>query len=202
MLPNLHVITLAETPDKTRAIGTHLSEQGEGWTKVRGVNACKMGLHTLNPYVMDGPDIEPRIVEQKHVGLHLSHYFCWSLMQHQGHDEMTIMEDDCRLLAGWRDQYQHARRCLPNDWDILLLGSAHASHRNKQRVDGPVYSCWYPLTTHCYIVNRKALPILIETQEMIFAPIDLALTYRSYPKLTVYTVLPRLAEQDGMPLIP
>lgn len=202
MLPNLHVITLAETPDKTRALSDHLKDQGEGWTRVRGFNAAKWGVVTTNEYLMNGPDVPPRIVEQKHVGLHISHWFCWNLLRHQGQHEMTIMEDDCRLQTGWRDLYESGRRHLPGDWDILLLGGAHATHRNRERISGPIWRVYYPLTTHCYIVHRRALPILIETQEMAFAPVDIALALRTYPKLNVYTLLPRIADQDGMPLPP
>ena len=202
MLPNVHCITLRETPDKTSLLQRHLHNRGIlQRTMLRGINANKWGLTTIHQYMMDGPE-HVSTVDPKHVGLHLSHYFAWSLQELQGWEEMTILEDDCRFDRDWKPRYETARAELPDDWDILLLGSAHTQHRNKVQINNSIWECWWPLTTHAYIVRKKALPVLMESQEYAWAPIDISLTYRTYPRLRVYTVLPRLAYQEWMPLDP
>lgn len=201
MLPNVLCITLRETPDKTRLLQGHLRHRGIEHRLIRGINANKWGLVTTNQYHMDGPE-RATTIDPKHVGLHLSHYVAWSMQELNGWHEMTVLEDDCRFDRDWQQRYRAARKLLPRDWDILLLGSAHTQHRNKQQVAGDIWECWWPLTTHAYIVNEKALPILMATQEYAWAPIDISLTHRTYPRLRVYSILPRLAYQEWTPLDP
>jgi GR25 family glycosyltransferase involved in LPS biosynthesis len=199
--PNVHVITLSETPERTRGIVDHLDGIGLRHRLIRGVNAAKWGLTTTHAYLLSGLKHDC-IVEQKHVGLHLSHYMAWTMMAYSGAEEMTILEDDCRFEIGWKSDYTEARRALPDDWDILLLGSAHTQYRNKAHVGLNLWECWWPLCTHAYIVRKKALPVLIESMEMVFSPVDLALAARAYPRLNVFTILPRIAYQEGTPLDP
>lgn len=59
-----------------------------------------------------------------------------------------------------------------------------------------------PTCTHAYIVYKKALEKLLMTQRDIWAPIDLALIFRSFPHLNVYTVLPRICGQRGQDIAP
>jgi GR25 family glycosyltransferase involved in LPS biosynthesis len=57
-----------------------------------------------------------------------------------------------------------------------------------------------PLCTHCYIVRKKALKTLIETNEEIFAPIDLQMYLNSRHLLKCFTIFPRVVDQDGTDL--
>lgn len=201
-LPNVHCITLGSTCNKTRILKDHLDINGIKHPKfIRGIDAHRWGLVTQNKYLMDSKN-EPTTINPKHVGLHLSHYIAWTIQAQAGYKEMTILEDDCRFASRWRDAYSLARKCLPDDWDILLIGSAHTDHRNKINVSGNVWECWWPLTTHAYIVRIKAVQTLLETQEYAWAPIDISLTHRTYPLLRVYTVLPRLCYQEWTHLDP
>jgi GR25 family glycosyltransferase involved in LPS biosynthesis len=57
-----------------------------------------------------------------------------------------------------------------------------------------------PLCTHCYVVRKKALKTLIETNEKIYAPIDLQMYFNSKHHLNCFTIFPRVADQEGMNL--
>jgi hypothetical protein len=60
-------------------------------------------------------------------------------------------------------------------------------HENKP-------STW-PLCTHCYIVRKKALKTLIETNEEQYGPIDVQLYFKSFPNMKIYAIDPRVADQ-------
>ena len=198
-LPNVRAITLGDTPARTARLTTHLKERGIEWTPFGGINAIRWGLHTLNTYEFDNPG-SGYMTAQKHVGLGLSHYNLWTLQQELGHQEMTILEDDAIFCEDWEARYTEGREHLPEDWDILMIGSAHCQYRAKEQISGPIWAVYWPITTHAYIVNVKAIPTLLRTQQHSGAPIDLSLTLRTFPLMNVYTLLPRIAEQHLTPL--
>jgi len=198
-LPNVRAITLRDTPDRTARLTSHLLDRGIDWKPFEGINAVRWGLHTLNTYEMDSPG-SGYLTAQKHVGLGLGHYMLWTIQQELGHQEMTILEDDAVFCENWEVQYTEARKHLPGDWDIFMIGSAHCQYRAKEQISGPVWAVYWPITTHAYIVNARALPTLLRTQQHSGAPIDLSLALRTFPLMNVYTLIPRIADQHNTPL--
>lgn len=200
MLPNAHAIVLEETPERTGRLSSHLAENGVEWTQFEGIHAEAWGLSTLIPYDVDAPG-SGYIMPQKHVGLHLSHYFLWRKFRESGFDVMTVMEDDVNLLHEWQDGFGMAMNNVPDDWDMLFLGSGNTFDKPKEQVAHNVWRVRWPQCTHLYMVRKKALPVLLSTQKRSWAPIDLSLIFGSFPHLNVYTVLPRLATQHGQEYI-
>lgn len=201
-LPNVRGIVLERTPGRTERLTEHLNDRGIQWNPFFGCDAVRWGLTTLNTYELDQPGSN-FIVDQKHVGLHMSHYMLWQIQQETEAPVMTILEDDAVFAVDWESQFTAAMDAMPADWDIVLIGSGHAmKHRPKNHVAGNVWEVMWPITTHAYMVNAKALPVLLKTQQCSGSPIDLSLNYRTYPLLNVYTILPRIAEQNNMPIEP
>ncbi len=192
------VITLHETPERRDACAAHLKARSHPFEFFYGVNAEAWGLTTTHPYDRNGGS---EIVPRKHVGLHLSHWILWNLFAASSDEDcFSVMEDDVHLAIDWRPRVEHAEACLPADWDICLLGHCNALDKPREHVRGTVFKVTYPQCTHWYLVRRKALHTLIETQRKAWAPIDLSLIFGSYPQLNVYTVVPRLAQQFGIQL--
>jgi hypothetical protein len=50
--------------------------------------------------------------------------------------------------------------------------------------------------------RKKALPVLLDVHQKIWASLDIAMEYESLPKLRVYTILPRMVNQRATPLPP
>jgi GR25 family glycosyltransferase involved in LPS biosynthesis len=195
-----YVITLRETPEREAACRKHLGDVGffgvEFWY---GVNAAKWGLITTHTYEVDHPG-SGFMIPKKHVGLHLSHWILWQKGLESGEDIISIMEDDVSMAGDWQPRLDHILAAAPQDWDIIFLGSCNALNKEKTHVSGCVWEVKYPQCTHWYLVRRKALPKLIETQEKSWAPIDLALIFSTLPHLKVYTAIPRLASQSTLDL--
>jgi GR25 family glycosyltransferase involved in LPS biosynthesis len=195
-----YVITLRETPERREACRRHLEHVGfSDYTFWNGVNALKWGLMTRNTYDVDHPN-SGFIIPMKHVGLHLSHWILWNIALEGGDDCVSIMEDDVSLSGDWMARLVAIRNQVPDDWDIIMLGSCNTAGKPTTHVNGSLFEVKYPQCTHWYLVRRKALPILISTQEKSWAPIDLALIFNSFPQLRVYTAIPRLASQHNMDL--
>ena len=192
------VITLRETPERTQRCLSHLAEQGVTPRLFWGINALNWGLKTEHPYEVDAPG-SGYIMPQKHVGLHLSHYMLWRALEYVPESMHLIVEDDVVFRDGWRETLNKALADVPDDWDMLFVGSCNCDCLDKEEVAQNIFKIKFggPMCTHCYIVRPKALQTLAATQEKSWAPIDLALIFRSFGNLNVYTVLPRLADQHG-----
>ena len=111
-----------------------------------------------------------------------------------------IVEDDARFSQDWEERLKIAMEDVPVDFDIFLLGNSHTSDKPFTCICGDVYEVLYPFTTHCYIVRKKALDTLLTHCRDATLNIDLLLIREAYPKLKVYTMLPRLVEQRGTEL--
>ena len=195
-----YVITLRETPERRKACRRHLEDVGfSDYTFWNGVNALKWGLMTRNTYDVDHPG-SGFIIPMKHVGLHLSHWILWNIAYESDNEITSIMEDDVALAGDWQARLESVLKAAPEDWDIIMLGSCNTTGKPATHVNGSLFEVKYPQCTHWYLIRRKALPILISTQEKSWAPIDLALIFNSFPQLRVYTAIPRLASQHNMDL--
>lgn len=196
-----YVITLRETPDREAACRKHLDDVGfDGVEFWYGVNAVKWGLMTSNSYDVDHPG-SGFMIPRKHVGLHLSHWILWQKALESKQDIVSIMEDDVALAGDWKPRLQtilSTASILCPDWDMIFLGSCNALNKDKTHLGGSLWDVRYPQCTHWYLARHKALPVLIETQEKSWAPIDLSLIFNSFPRLKVLTAIPRLAAQSTL----
>lgn len=192
-------ITLPELPERLAEANKHFLEMGVDCEPFHGINAMKFGLMTSHVYDVDHPHSGDRI-NAKHVGLHLSHYMLWTTLSFLHGDFFMVLEDDVNFAADWRKRMATAVASAPDNWDMIFLGSCNCAHKPQTKVGEDLFIINWPQCTHCYLVRQKALKVLLETQRDSWAPIDLALIFRSFPRLNVYTVLPRIADQRGQQL--
>lgn len=194
-------ITLPETPERTAAVKAHFTERGVDATFLPGVHGRNFGLLTAHPYERDHPG-SGYVVGYKHVGLCLSHYSAWVAASCLGDEYVMITEDDCLLPEDWKARTTAAIMDAGTDVDMLFVGSCNCGDKDKTHIAGEVFDVRYPMCTHAYIVWKKALPKLLETQRKVYCPIDISLILHSFPELKVFTVLPRIASQRNMDLNP
>lgn len=184
----------------------HFADRGIDVQFFHGINAPKLGIHTKNPYLVDGPPSpgqEPFNIGSKVVGCWLSHRSLWAALLLLPDEHFLVLEDDAIFPEDWQQRFNKAMSDAPPDFDVLYIGSCCAMDKPRTLVQGEVWDVRYPFCTHGYVVAKKALPVLIETQDAAtcYGPIDVSMAMHSFPKLKVYTVLPRLLEQyaTGIP---
>ncbi len=117
-------------------------------------------------------------------------------------DVFWVLEYDARMTDGWEARYRQVMNELPDDWDVLFLGSCCARDKPTKRVSDNIYEVRYPMCGHALMYRKKALPVLLQEHQKLWAPLDIALMHGAFPKLRVYTVLPPLVVQHGTPLPP
>lgn len=181
--------------------------------EVPGVHAAAFGIRGTrkfrgeDPYgdaFLPVPEDGTGYIGDGKVGGFLSHYILYVLMQSLDAPYYMVLEDDARFTdphdfaqRTWREMLLQALNDVPDDFDILFVGSSDTYRKPTERIKGNVYEVKYPMCGHCYIASQKAAHILIATQRNAYAPVDINLMVNTFPQLKVYTILPRLAEQQG-----
>jgi len=190
------MISLPESTGRRDETLKHMASLGLPMPHVMdGVNGPMSGLRTTIPYEIDNPG-SGYLMGPKTVGLALSHHIAWQIVSAWGEPTM-ILEDDALFCEDWKERMEMALEDTPKDADILMVGSCNTFDKPRLQIKGEVFHVAWPQCTHGYIVWPKAVPMLVATQRKIWAPIDLALVLDSFPRMRVYTVLPRIISQRG-----
>ncbi len=192
------VVTVQEVPEKTDFIQSHFKSMGLQAENFNGISANVSGLVTEHTYEVDNPGTNYRI-GLKPTATWVSFYMLWSALNLLDYEYFFTLEWDSKLHADWRPRAERALRDVPKDFDMLFLGSCNTQSdgckKTHKHVAGEVYSLQWPMCGHGTIIAKKALPVILETQRKIYAPLDISLAFHTFPKLKVYTVLPRLIDQ-------
>jgi len=176
----------------------HFVERGVDVQFFYGIHAPKLGIVTTLPYEVDNPGSGFNM-GAKAVGCWLSHRALWAALLLLPDTEFFVIEDDAVFAPDWRERMSKALQAAPSDWDMIYVGSCCTEGKVKGSLGGGLYDVRYPMCTHGYLVRRKALLALIETQDeaRCYGPIDISMTFHSHPKLKIYTILPRVLDQYG-----
>jgi GR25 family glycosyltransferase involved in LPS biosynthesis len=168
-----------------------------------GLHAARLGLESNRLYILDGPP--GARLSPKNVGTWISHRALWAACLLLPDTEFLLLEDDALFPQDWAVRLAEVLRHVPEDWDLINLGACCATDKPREHVAGPLYTVTGgPMCLHAYIVQRRALPILIWSQDAAgcAAPIDISVLSHSYSALRVYTVLPRIVDQLDLDTLP
>lgn len=168
-----------------------------------GINAPALGVDTTLLYEVDAPGSGFKI-GPKPTGCWLSHRASWAALLLLPDEEFFILEDDAQFLPDWRARFNEARANLPADWDVLFVGSCCTGGRPTSHVAGTVYEVRWPMCLQAYLVRRRALNVMIKTQDAArcYAPIDISLFFHTWAHLRVYTMMPSIVSQFDTNLTP
>jgi hypothetical protein len=188
-------LCLPESPERTESAKQHFREKCVyDVTFFESIHAEKFGLRTLFPYEVDNPGSGFNM-GAKPTGIWLGHYMLWSALNLLPDDHFMVLEIDAKFPNGWHTRLNQALCDVPRDFDMLYPGSCCCGGRPTTHIKGEVYHVQWPMCTQCYIVAKKALPVLLRTQRKCYAPIDISLNFHSHPQMKVFTVLPRIVDQ-------
>lgn len=179
----------------------HLRAEGIEAETFIGLDGEKTGLITTHTYELDNPGTNYRI-GPKTVNMQIGHWWIWKTFEYLQGDSFLLLEDDARFVPGWKEHWNFARPQLPDDWDLLYVGSCCCMDRPRTQISGAIHKIEFALCTHAYGVRRKAIPIILEACERVYAGIDISIALHAIPKLNTYAFLPRLADQYKTEIAP
>lgn len=197
-------LTLPEKLHRTEAAQKHFDEVGLSGVKfLTSINGERFGLKTIFPYAVD--DKTGKFFTGHHeAGIFLSHYIAWQVIA-LGDRPALVMEDDCRYRSNWKSELEAAIRDVPSNFDWLFCGSCCAGSAIKNQVRGNVWDVRYCACWHSYIITPKGAQTMMNTQRKVFGPCDLMSfvtdpnggSIASFRQMAVYTILPRIADQEN-----
>lgn len=170
----------------------HLMQNGIAHEPFYGLDNEVYRVNPIDTFDIDrvGDRIGP-----KQVCACMSHYLMWKVLSYLPGDSFWCLEDDVELVPNWQQAYRNAMGHVPDDWDIIFLGSCCCDGRPTLDYGGGLYEVKWPMCGHAMQIRQKALPVLLEAHQKLWAPLDIAMYYNSLPNLKVYTILPRMFSQ-------
>jgi len=206
--PRTFVLTVNRPIKRFDETTKHLDEIGIKWEPFIGMDNQVCRLNSKDTFDFDRAGER---LETKHVAATLTHYLLWKVMQYQPDDSFVALEFDVRFVEGWLRKFEDATRFLPDDWDLVFLGSCCCKGREQTPIMPPpdepfpvttLYEVKYPLCGHAIMYRKKSLETLLDVHQKINMPLDIAMYQMSLPKLKVYTILPRIVDQHATFLPP
>ena len=159
-------------------------------------------LFRLNPEDTFDVDRKGDKIGHKQVCACMSHYLMWKAALYCQGDAFWFLEYDAEFVPDWRPRYEQAMSVLPNDWDVLFLGSCCCQGLPTRHLGKNLYQVLYPLCGHALMIRKKALPVLLHHHQKVWGPLDIAMKMTSLPNLNSFVILPRIANQRATPLAP
>lgn len=203
--PRTFVLTVRRPIKRFDETVKHLDEQGIKWEPFYGMDNKITRLQAMDTFDLDRAGER---LEAKHVAATLTHYLLWKVMEYQPDESFVALEFDVRFVEGWQERFTEVMEFLPDDWDLVYLGSCCCKGRNTYPVikndvqSNNLYDVRYPLCGHAIWYRKKCLETLLNIHQKINMPLDIAMFHLSLDKLRVYTVLPSLIEQHNTFLPP
>lgn len=191
----------------------HFAEVGiENIITVPAIYGEGFGIEGTHEYNLDNPNGHHKI-GIANTSLFLSMYMVYNIELNLPNSHFFFLEDDSRFNEGFLEKINKEIKNVPDDFDFLFVGSCCAVDKNPIHVAGDVYEfkhdhnrpdypSQYPMGGNAYIIAKKAIPKIIETQRDAYANVDISLAIHTFKYLKVYGILPRLCEQhnNNLPL--
>lgn len=177
--------------------------------KVGGIYGEGFGIVGTHLYEYDNPGGGHQI-GVANTALCLSMQIVYNVELNHRCDYFLFLEDDSRFKENWKEVVEQALLEIPKDFDFLFVGSCCAEGKNAIKVGTNLYYypyrkgsyAQYPLCGNAYIVAKKALPKILETQRDAYVNVDINLAVNTFPYLNVYAILPRIVEQNNNEHLP
>lgn len=184
--------------DRTERAEKHFEENGiDNILWVNGVHGEAFGVGATRPYQRDVPDTDWKL-EPRTVGCYLSAYMVFNIaLSHPEWKYIMYLEDDTRFHEGWKYRAHNALANVPQDFDWLFLSHCCTEGKAAENISGEVYELKYPQAGHVSIIATKCIPKIIKECRNACIPFDIHLHDGVFNELKVYTMLPRLAEQEN-----
>ncbi len=204
------LIYLPDTPEwmeRWKKGKAHLEEQGiDDIFHLCGIHGEAFGVAGTHIYLADGRPEEKFYIGSGKVAGNLTQYMSFVVMDALDYTHFWSIEDDLRLPENWRERMEAALRDVPEDFDVLFMGSCCTQGKEATHIKGDIYhypyrgeekKFWYPQCSHSLLFAKKCIPYLIQTNRDVANPSDVSLVISSFPKLNIYAVHPRIGEQEG-----
>ena len=189
-----------------KAAQEHFREVGiENVLEVPGTHGTTLGIKTEHTYDRDNPGTGYTI-GSGYVSEWLNVYMLYNIMRFLPGDHFFKLECDAQFIADWKHHFEANIDYVPKDFDMLWVGSCCLQDKLNKPIGGSVYQIdketGFPNCGQAYIISKKCLEYVIQTQRDCYVQSDLSLMFHTLPDLKCYAMFPHLSNQrdNNLPL--
>lgn len=193
MIPPAFLINLDRAPDRLCRAEAQLREAGVPFERVPATDGAAVDRRHLPPE--DAGAWCARFCTDSMLGCALSHVRLWRRVRDEALPMALILEDDVRLVPGFRRKLERALRKVPPHFDVLYLGCFGLCSSETRGIFVPTL----PAGLHCYVVSARGARKLAETKVNFHIDLQLAVGRgASRTGLNLFAHAPPLAYQRDM----
>jgi GR25 family glycosyltransferase involved in LPS biosynthesis len=128
-------------------------------------------LTQLYPKILDIMPQFDRKMSKPEISLCLKHIEAFRDAIDNNYQNIVVFEDDIILVENFNDKLQSYMNQLPNDYDILWIGTCCDLHSTSQ--DGiNIYTAYSSRCTHAYLISNSGCRKMISALKYLNSPID------------------------------
>ena len=173
---NVFFINLINRPDRLSIFLKNCKSESIIPKRIEAVNGWTLDRKECNTIMYDS-----RSLGRGEIGCYLSHYKCYE--KKIKNKDMIIFEDDAKPCEHFWWKLHEAKKNIPDDWDVILLGTTtnyHKKYRHLGKFEKINEYC-YKVNSDVYglqgyVVNDKACEDLMDCKYPIDSPIDVKIT--------------------------
>jgi GR25 family glycosyltransferase involved in LPS biosynthesis len=184
-IDNIYCINLEKRPDRRKEATEEFKRFDLDFEFFHGVDGNELKVSSK--------------IKPGHVGCVMSHLNLYRHLKEQDGDIFMITEDDVVFDPDFIPKYLDLVRHVPSDWHLLYFGGNHNGIRLNM-VANNIHRLQKTYTTHCYLVKKEHLDILIsefDTHRIFDSEVDVHLSHLQL-KVPCYGFTPALAwQRDG-----
>ena len=212
--PPIFVINLKRESARREHITAHLQQHGLSHEIIDAVDGRELSEAQIAAVYSLEKTMQhiKRPLSKGEIACALSHFSIWQKMCDEDIAEAIIIEDDAVLHENFMAKVQEAKKILPQDWQILLLGYSehtqdattsvqrHVCHVSvaKSKHSKIIMPLEIATSTHCYLIGQAGAKYLLD--ELKFKPQQLRHAIDQYTGdptfVRVYCLAPRCARYN------
>jgi GR25 family glycosyltransferase involved in LPS biosynthesis len=178
--PPIYIITLREDLHRRRETQKHFDSQGLTPVWFNGINGVAAGIASVVPHDSDLSG-QRKYIHPSVVGTTISHLFALERGLMSGEGEFFIMEDDVVLCEDFRNSWEKARECIPDDIEVVQLAVTVPEDKPSSPINDIIEHRYYPFCTTCNWWRRSAAEFAVKVLRPFNSPVDIMLMQRVYP---------------------
>lgn len=184
-----------------RILCINLDRSVERWTSIER-QAKELDLSIERFAAIDGSKLNPLPdlpIPLGAIGCFLSHRGIWQIIS-EGEDEYVLVLEDDVLLSQSLPEFLRDTTWLPEDADIVHLGSTDRrctiAGLSRPALGRKIYKSIKCTGTEGYIISRRCAAALYREMVFIDQEFDQVLLSGGRPDLNIYKIFPALCAQD------
>ncbi len=197
-IPNIpvYVINLEKSKDRLKFISQQLSKAKVDFVRFNAIDGRKLDIEGLYE---DGT-VSAKWLKKGQIGVAMSHMTLWKTIKNWEEDVAIILEDDVFVPPDFWKKLKIIEKELPENWDMVFLGGTSIiGNRYSKHLITPTREATkglYNTGFFAYMVNKKALNILMEKSKPLVTAIDNQVKDYAFKHLNVFYATPQLINHN------